>query len=659
MRSSWWNRIWVVQEIVVSRNISLLYDTVTAPWEMFVKAAQSYTKSSLSPTISQFPREYSDVLSFFSRIVLDIYHLRCRWQNFETTTLLSLLWQFSNRKASDDRDKVYALLGLVTEIGDSSSPIISPDYSLDTVRVFKNTVLGIIDSTGSLSILMGDLGRKNRQDLPSWAVDWSATSDDVDRRRAKDTEMYNASSGKTVRTQRNLDVSYVGISRCLEHLKRKLASSGKVLPINSSLRDKYTFLLSSAEWEKYCLTPGTQHSEEECLEAIEHYMSIHGGLVWLREFEDVLECPGLYQGKVVGIGRPNFSNDDLEFLIRAWGSTVSFHVENSNQSQAPIKNLDTTFVRALCADMIHPESHIGDSPRRRASKDEVEEIVSWILQLGGLSGPVGLWERLSHQHSLSAPTTARKISPNMLDSIRTANFKRRLFITDTGFLGTGPAGLQRGDNLYVLLGGRAPFLLRESSIREVPLIANRPGLGSVKRSCLEIVGDCYVHGLMDGEGLESWKDVATKSFEHSKAQLHTSLFDFQQYRAIQDEVAQGHTVISVIKTPEFELWLDMLRNPRAEEAGSEKQDFLSMASMGRSRRTVKQIDDEIRQWLRKQELMTGFETIDIRDCLRMVEERVKKLEGDLKWAKKKLHFETMKLQQLDLEIEDRTRVFII
>ncbi|KAH9224348.1 heterokaryon incompatibility protein-domain-containing protein, partial [Leptodontidium sp. 2 PMI_412] len=113
MRSSWWNRIWVIQEIVVPQNIILHYDTTTAPWDMFVKAAQNYTKNSFAPRISSFPREYSDVLSFFSRIVLDIYHLRCQWGKAETTTLLSLLRQFSNRKASDDRDKVYALLGLV------------------------------------------------------------------------------------------------------------------------------------------------------------------------------------------------------------------------------------------------------------------------------------------------------------------------------------------------------------------------------------------------------------------------------------------------------------------------------------------------------------------------------------------------------------------
>ncbi|KAH6720640.1 heterokaryon incompatibility protein-domain-containing protein [Leptodontidium sp. MPI-SDFR-AT-0119] len=662
MRSSWWNRIWVIQEIVVPQNIILHYDTTTAPWDMFVKAAQNCTKNSFTPRISSFPREYSDVLSFFSRIVLDIYHLRCQWGKAETTTLLSLLRQFSNRKASDDRDKVYALLGLVTETTASGSQIISPDYSLDTVTVFKNTVLSIIESTGSLSILTGDLGRKNRQDLPSWAVDWSATSDDVDRRRAEDTEMYNASAGKIVRTQRYHEPPYAGVSKYLEQLETELESAGRSVPSNSSYREKYTFLLSSAEWEKYCVIPGTQRSEWECLEAIQNYLAIEGRLVWLREVKDVLDCPGLYKGKVVMIGKPSFSNDDLDFLVRAWGSTVSFYTENMNNSHVPIKRLDESFVKALCADIAHPDSHIGGSKRRRATKTELEEIVSWIWQLGGVPGPVELWERLSHQHSLSVSTEIRKISPSMLASIQTATFKRRLFITNTGFLGIGPAGLQTGDNLYLLLGGTAPFILREASIRKVPLIANRPVLGSVERVCSEIIGDCYVHGLMDGEGLGLWKDAATKSFEHSKEQLHTSLSGFQQCRAIEEETIQGRKVISIIKTPEFESWLDTLRSTGeagVEEAGLEKRNVVSMAGTGKPRRSVRQIDDEIREWLLRQELMTWFETIDIQDCFRMAKEIVKKLEEDLKLAKKKLDHSTVELQKMDLESEDSTHVFIV
>lgn len=87
------------------------------------------------------------------------------------------------------------------------------------------------------------------------------------------------------------------------------------------------------------------------------------------------------------------------------------------------------------------------------------------------------------------------------------------------------------------------------------MIANRPGLGVLKRSYSERTGDCYVHGLMDGEGLGTWKEAATTSFERSKAQLYASPRDIELWRTIEEDVAEGQTVIRIMKMPEFIVWL--------------------------------------------------------------------------------------------------------
>jgi hypothetical protein len=42
--SPWWNRIWVVQEIVVSRQVTMIYGKVSAPRTMFAKAASNLRK---------------------------------------------------------------------------------------------------------------------------------------------------------------------------------------------------------------------------------------------------------------------------------------------------------------------------------------------------------------------------------------------------------------------------------------------------------------------------------------------------------------------------------------------------------------------------------------------------------------------------------------
>lgn len=62
----------------------------------------------------------------------------------------------------------------------------------------------------------------------------------------------------------------------------------------------------------------------------------------------------------------------------------------------------------------------------------------------------------------------------------------RIFATEDNHLGTGLPGVQVGDLLCILYGSRVPQILRE--------------VGSTGNYLL--VGECYVPGLMYGEGLE-------------------------------------------------------------------------------------------------------------------------------------------------------------
>ena len=70
-------------------------------------------------------------------------------------------------------------------------------------------------------------------------------------------------------------------------------------------------------------------------------------------------------------------------------------------------------------------------------------------------------------------------------SFTCANADRRLFATDRGYIGLGPAEMQKGDHVYILSGGNLPYLLR-------PVPRPRP-------RTFELVGDCYLHGIMYGE----------------------------------------------------------------------------------------------------------------------------------------------------------------
>ena len=58
-----------------------------------------------------------------------------------------------------------------------------------------------------------------------------------------------------------------------------------------------------------------------------------------------------------------------------------------------------------------------------------------------------------------------------------------------GLLGQGPPVVPSGDLVCVILGAHTPFLLRENVVH------------GGQRPTYQLVGGCYVHGLMDGEGL--------------------------------------------------------------------------------------------------------------------------------------------------------------
>lgn len=182
---------------------------VSSPWRIFAKAASAFTKHSgtcCSRILEQIPRDQVRVLVDFSNRVQDVENLRraqarnriaimvpdtdsgpspaeydkllggLGYMGYraakERKSLLNLPQRFRDRKASDPRDKVYALLSLV-ETGSAGSTLV-PDYSLSVKDVFIRAAISIIRASKSLSVLSTDNGRKVRTDLPSWVPDWDA-----------------------------------------------------------------------------------------------------------------------------------------------------------------------------------------------------------------------------------------------------------------------------------------------------------------------------------------------------------------------------------------------------------------------------------------------------------------------------------------------------
>ena len=64
---------------------------------------------------------------------------------------------------------------------------------------------------------------------------------------------------------------------------------------------------------------------------------------------------------------------------------------------------------------------------------------------------------------------------------------RRFFVSKDGYFGLAPPDAQEGDRIAVLFGVNVPFILRKIGLN------------------YQIVGESYVHGLMNGEIVEMWR----------------------------------------------------------------------------------------------------------------------------------------------------------
>jgi hypothetical protein len=69
--------------------------------------------------------------------------------------------------------------------------------------------------------------------------------------------------------------------------------------------------------------------------------------------------------------------------------------------------------------------------------------------------------------------------------VMSACYQRRFFATEGGRIGLGPLSIQPGDAICVLYGAETPFMMQPVTHDSTHIFR----------------GECYIHGLMDGEAI--------------------------------------------------------------------------------------------------------------------------------------------------------------
>ncbi|KAM0433301.1 hypothetical protein ACHAPT_004177 [Fusarium lateritium] len=163
-----WGRLWVMQEVSCAPELVLVAGRHTLDWRVIPSfLGDTQLADAFHAPFSH--NEERQVTEVFSTAQV-IEHQRDIVQSGYTSNLLDVLARFRWTKATDPRDKIYGLLGLV------SHHDIVVDYNKTPQQVYTDVAVSLINNRGNLDILCqspwSDLVYR-MPDLPSWVPDFT------------------------------------------------------------------------------------------------------------------------------------------------------------------------------------------------------------------------------------------------------------------------------------------------------------------------------------------------------------------------------------------------------------------------------------------------------------------------------------------------------
>lgn len=509
MNRQWWTRQWVIQETVLAKTVTVHYGRFVVPWEMLTMALKTFQihrqKACCTTEYAKLRTSDLDTLHHFAQTVRDIDTWRTVWvgQPNAPIRLLPLLWQFRQRRTGRLPDKIYALLPLVKDWGEESA--LEVHYDWDVAHIYADLVRLLIDVHDSLLPLMGTTRKSAAlaSRIPSWAPDWTVEPDSYELARLDRTLLYHAGgerqhhNGKIpvdgeyhtrLRFDTKPNVKFYEAAgkdrfQFLELrglLQDEVSTIGLAMPLNSTAAIRKTY----SDWSRIAFAdddPASLYVTKYCAkseaywrtlcmdtefigrEADDDNLPLHkqdyqrAGSSCFKEFVARIECKRKFTecGPEQDDGSPTFLQNHKRYRNSTWRpepSPQSLNAINGNNGT------DGTYFS------LHKPGGLARRSTTMRSEDEINEIA--------------------------------KIN----EATKTATTDRRFFLTKQGYMGLGPKQMEAGDLIAVLVGGHTPFVLRPTEEKEID---SEVGV----KQCYALDGDCYVHGLMDGEAFKKIKII--------------------------------------------------------------------------------------------------------------------------------------------------------
>lgn len=174
-KPSWWTRAWVIQEFLMARQDPVVYfGNHEMRWTNMIELGKKVKED--KELSWKFMREKWNEDSTskeddpLDRVCAPFYSFSNMKYLSNAGDLASFGWAWAQTQASNPRDKVYSLLGL---LGEKENALITVDYNIEVDKLYAGSTFAAIASSGNLHILQFVRSERNEVTLPTWAIDFS------------------------------------------------------------------------------------------------------------------------------------------------------------------------------------------------------------------------------------------------------------------------------------------------------------------------------------------------------------------------------------------------------------------------------------------------------------------------------------------------------
>ncbi|KAH7161856.1 heterokaryon incompatibility protein-domain-containing protein [Dactylonectria macrodidyma] len=436
---AWWMRLWVYQEVMLARSITLLCGQVSLDWEELANAYRVLT-SLLSPhnahhlgILDTGPVVVAMEMSNWTSFVVDR-----AWGIQTQPGMLHLLRSCVVRQSTDPRDRFYAVLGLANDARDFGKP----SYTSSAEGVYEDFARKIIHRDQSLVLLSyarsgvitpeeGILCHLDFSVLPSWTPHWHWGT----KTFRFDPTLYKA--GASVQPDFHFEPGILSVSGVTADVVRQVVT-------------------------------GPYLSERK------------------RHWVNVAMAPGLSTPYPTGIPRLQ------AFFRTTLADCVAPGMPRLDTSSVEFANLAAAFLLLLPFHLYDDGKVLFEMVEEEGKPDYVLGLLNLLRQEPGSMTTqqfLNVYFGSIFPDSEADPHRGRHNAKSYSIAEARTTRGRCFFTTENGYMGLASSNIQSGDGIYVIPSCPLPMILRRDG------------------DCLHVVGECFVLGLMDGEGLSMGSDV--------------------------------------------------------------------------------------------------------------------------------------------------------